>query len=173
MKAAGVVSAVASWLDHPLVHVSLFLPFAGWPPSFPSILWVPQCPQETRSFCLKSDTVTFCCWQPRTLMQNGRLEPWSDMGPLMPGWEGVWTMGSHGRCMSEVVPWLTDPGRVSSRLEQGGTKLQGHRGDTVRKYQWSRIGQIDRFLQLAGYGRPVGRTFQRDSTSISSRWSSQ
>lgn len=25
----GVVSAVASWLDHPLVQVSLFLPFTG------------------------------------------------------------------------------------------------------------------------------------------------
>ena len=64
-------------------------------------------------------------------------------------------------------------GRVSSRLEQGGTKLQGQRGDTVRKSQWSRISQIDRFLQLAGYGRTVGRTFHRDSTSISSQWSSQ
>ena len=37
-KCPGVVSAVASWLDHPLVHMTLSLPFAGRPPSFPLIL---------------------------------------------------------------------------------------------------------------------------------------
>ena len=55
MMAAEVVSAVAAWLDHPLVHMSYFCPFLA---DLPVSHQLYECPSVLiiSSFCLKSDS---------------------------------------------------------------------------------------------------------------------
>lgn len=175
------VPAVASWLDHPLAHRTLSLPFSGQLPQpchrfyeFPNVFLI-------GSFQLKLVMVTFCCWQPRTLMQMVS-RGWM-MRALRPGQGEVQTMGSHGRHVSKEVSWSFDPRGIIGRLEWGGIGQWGQWRVEPEKSQWQRRkehcdkshrSRNDRILQLACYSRAVGRTFNREYTwwHIFSLWSS-